>query len=399
MPIDIIRLFIIILLLFCLIIVLIIFCHKKHEHYKNKNSLIYSTQFTESLSLNGQGKSNPFTSFNPSLKAVVKDPQHLAKLVNNTLQLSFQPLAGTSNIMYARIGQQGSSSCQDCLPLGGMKKGRFEFWIYFPKEDLHKINTYNQKNNSYPFYHGGKLLGICSKNCPTGGNTSSNPYYNSDWTLRIMFREKGVVALLYSIPDPAKTPFSLQPVPPPLIDCCPQKNCRDFFVSPGSTNADQYWFATKNKNYHPYRLAEYTFNSCSQKTNGCKITPSSWPNGIANPITPILTPGTWNFLRVHFDVDEGTAQMFHYTDIKNFPNIKAPDYTPSDQDLSIVVNTPKGSIPFTSKQKMGNFYFQPFFGGKDADWYPDCINDKKKATDTDCQPVFGFGDVKIFADF
>lgn len=88
----------------------------------------------------------------------------------------------------------------------------------------------------------------------------------------------------YSIPDSDQSSFSYQPVPPALQACSPDGDCRDFKVRDGS--ADQYWFATRDTEYHKYRLAEYTFNNVSGIDGG--ITQQQWPEGISNP-----SPQSW----------------------------------------------------------------------------------------------------------
>jgi hypothetical protein len=270
--------------------------------------------------------------------------------------------------------------------------------VYFPPENNSKTNlchvTQGSLGKTYPFYHGGKLLGVCSGKCPTGNG--GGEMYNTDWTLRIMFREKGVVALLYSIPDPSTTPFSYEPVPPPLkATCCPQGNCQEFSVQDNSS--DQYWFATPDETYHPYRLAEYTFNNITGLN--CGVTQQAWPGGIPNPIVPLLQAGKWNFLRVYFNVPEGTAQMLHFVDKASTPSpTQVPNYVPEDSECSLVVNTPPGSIPFTSQQGAQSFYFQPFFGGKSPDWDPACLDTSCSivSSESGCSPSFVFGDVKIY---
>ena len=380
--------------------------------------LVYSTEFSSASSIslfgscyNASGRqSNPFTAFNPCLKCANKNMQE-GTLGINCLKIQFPPTTGPS--FWTRVGADASSSCTTssgtscctdntcCPPLttSNLPKGRFEGWIYFPPLDPTKRNDCNTPvgglGKVYPFYHGGKLLGVCSQQCPTGNVW--NETYDTDWTLRIMFREKGVVALLYSIPDPTKIPFSYEPVPPPLYGCCPGGDCSGFYVEDKSV--DQYWFATPDATYHPYRLAEYTFNSVQGIQ--CGVTQTTWPGPMPNPIVPILEAGTWNFLRVKFDVLEGTAQLLHTVDTTSTSTnpSQAPSYTPEDEACTVVINTPPGTIPFTSKQGAKSFYFQPFFGGKSPEWDPTCVDDScKDISGTNCAPFFVFGDVNIYQD-
>lgn len=378
---------------------------------------VYETRFrADSTSLdsscyNATGRStNSFTASNPCVKCTNKHMEQ-GSLQENSLSVQFPPVAGPS--FWTRLGTDGPSSCTTfhagnasdcctdnscCPPLAeNLVKGRFEFWVYFPAEDQAKLNqckvTAGSLGKTYPFYHGGKLLGICSQGCPTGN--VANASYGTDWTLRVMFREKGVVALLYSIPDPETTPFSYEPVPLSLqATCCPHGQCDEFFVKDRS--ADQYWFATRDSDYHGYRLAEYTFNNVSGLN--CGVTQQVWPGNIPNPIAPILQAGVWNFLRVRFDVLEGTAQMLHYVDITASPPTTAPDYAPDDNECDLVIDTPAGTIPFTSKQGVKSFYFQPFFGGKSPEWDPACLDSSCNIVPGDCAPAFVFGDVKVFQE-
>ncbi|NBO24715.1 MAG: hypothetical protein EBU93_05730 [Chlamydiae bacterium] len=390
----------------------------KHKLNKKINDLLYQTRFTpDSIPFSScydlSGRStNPFTTSDPCIKCINNTRTNSEVTIpSNFIKIVFAPTTGSGQAYWTRLGTDYSKcsvfpdtcsmieNCektQSCCPkIGNTRKGYFEFWIYIPQEDETKKNVchYNEKTTlprTYPFYHGGKLLGICSQKCPTG-NSPTDPTYNEGWTLRIMFREKGRIALLYSVPSTKTTPFSLQPVPPDFLSC----GHTDW--TSGST--DQYWFATTDTSLHPYRLAEYTFNPV--EGIDCGQTQLVWPGRKQNPIDQILRYNAWNFLRVSFDVDHGSAQLFHgvsgQTSISSCPE-KIPD-------LKIVVNTPPNTIPFTTKQPMQSVYWQPFYGGKSCDWLPSCL-DEMCPSDcydqitpiNDCSPYFLFGDLNIYSN-
>ena len=317
------------------------------------------------------------------------------------------PTAASANTFWIRLGHDGNcSSCpkecpgnQCCPGIGGqagIKRGRFQCWIYFPPENRQYQNTCSGYDASktlprtYPFYHGGKLLGVCSNKCPTGNKTDD--VYNQNWTIRFMFREQGRLALLYSVPLGG---FSLEPVPDALRkSCCPSGGCSTF----KSTSTDQYWFATTDPTYHRFRMAEYTFNAA---TGISCCTQLKWPNGQANPIDAILRTDCWNFLMMHWNVEEGTVQIDYAYDPDRTYEDGAPTYTPSTDRLLRVLDTPKGTIPFAGKQGASSLYFQPFYGGSSSDWIPsDASSPPSSSSVCDIhptpEPFFAFGDVAVY---
>ena len=349
-------------------------------------------------------KMNAFIAKDPCLKCVCKNSEK-AKIINNTLNVRFSPEVGSSNAFWIRLGANAGSSCHPvdscidssscmndntcCPSIGNIGKGYLDFWIFFPAEDVSMQNlcNFNAKTKlprTSPFYHGGKLLGICSSQCPTG-NSSSDKRYNTDWTIRLMFREQGRLALLYSVPLGS---FPLEPVPDPIRSyCCPGGDCSKL----SSASTDQYWFATKNKSFHKYRLGEYAFNPTND-IDCC--TQYKWPDGSDNPIDQIFQYNKWNFLRVKWDVENGMVQVYHASDHSSDEST-APSYTPST--LDVVIDTPPKTIPFVSAQPAKSFYFQPFFGGSENDWIPTSV-DKVCTRLSDQTPVFTFGDVHIYSE-
>lgn len=378
--------------------------------------LVYRTAFNPQHAFYGDGSScynltgrsvNPFTANDPCVKCVQNksaDPAMMTPTEADLVTVRFPASTGSAYTYWTRIGTDYSSctsfpddcssapncsSTQACCPKigGGVYEGYFEFWMYVPAEEPTRINLcdYNAQQvlpRTYPFYHGGKLLGVCSKNCPTGNKQTAE--YTTGWTLRLMFREQGRLVLLYSVPpggfplDPVPPFFAAQPQPPSTSD-----------------STDQYWFATTDTSMHSYRLAEYCFNPVKDLNYG--QTQHEWGNNIPNPIDQILQYGAWNFLRVAFDVPSGTVKVFH-----GFSQSR--DRIP---DLRIVVNTPAGSIPFTTKDPMQSVYWQPFYGGQSCDWLPSCLSEcppdsqtacyKKTPSYDECSPYFIFGDLSVYA--
>lgn len=348
----------------------------------------YETSFSEKDSLNCSSYdsrgTNPFTKNDACVNCVVKNTD-LVVLQEDGCRVQFTPSIGSTETFWIRVGKDacqgkcdGKCSTDCCPTIGDIRKGQLCFWMYFPPEDSSKQNLckYNEKTQLpriYPFYHGGKILGICSSQCPTGNSTTDSKY-NEDWTIRLMFREKGRLALLYSVPLGG---FSVEPVPPPLQPSS--------FIS---KSTDQYWFATKDTSLHPYRLAEYTFNPVSDIK--CSLTQLEWPNQIPNPIDQILESGKWNYLMVQWDVDKGTVQVYHKSDESSTPDT-IPQYTPIPD---LVIDTPENTIPFISKRGAQTFYFQPFFGGSTTDWMPVPMDSSCHPL-SDNAPYFIFGNISI----
>lgn len=383
--------------------------------------LVYQTDFQKDAQWNAScynmsGRSNnPFTRSDPCLKCVNNtSTQSNVTMSSNLIKVVFPPTTGSGTTFWTRIGTDYTkcttfpetctaiadcSTTQSCCPMvGNIRTGHFEFWIYVPPEDPTKINEcrYNaqtQLPRTYPFYHGGKLLGVCSHQCPTG-NGQTNPVYDQGWTLRLMFREQGRIAVLYSVPSTETSSFSLEPVPPDFQSCEPNGGW-------SSTSTDQYWFATTDSSLHAYRLAEYTFNPVEGLN--CGQTQYVWPGGQTNPIDQILQYDRWNFLRVTFDVDEGTVQLYHGISEQKDTS-SCPTMIP---DLTIVVNTPKNTIPFTTKDSLQSVYWQPFYGGHSCDWLPSCLGTSCPTDETcyktsdpinECSPFFLFGNLYVYSD-
>jgi hypothetical protein len=366
-------------------------------------NLVYQTSFrngsiTDSCSKYDTRKNYAFTTYDPCLKCVNKNTG-MASIVGDGLQIRFPTATGSSQTFWTRVGANAGSSCKavssclgdcqndnSCCPsIGNVYKGYMDVWVYFPEEDKTQINTCNydfdkKMPRTSPFFHGGKLFGVCSSKCPTGN--TKNGDYNTDWTIRIMFREQGRLVLLYSVP--ADQPFLLEPVPSQIrLWCCPNGDCSRL----SSNSTDQYWFATTDTRLHAYRLAEYTFNDTDEISCCSQY---KWPDGSVNPIDQVLRYGAWNFLRMEWDVDRGSVRVYHtWTNDET-----TPTFTPSHMD--IVIDTPDGSIPFTSKQPARTVYFQPFYGGSTTDWVPTSVNDSCVPTSTET-PTLVFGDVSVFS--
>lgn len=380
-------------------------------------NIVYHTSFAPdhdllaSCSNQTQRVTNPFTAYDPAcIKCITKNADK-ATIENNVLHVRFPPSVGSSSTFWTRIGTAALSSCSSasscgpdpatcsktsscCPALGsGVRKGYLDAWVFFPAEDASLQNRCNWNETrmvkrTFPFYHGGKLFGVCSSQCPTGN--SKTPAYNQDWTIRLMFREGGRLVLLYSVP--ADKPYLLSPVAPQLQACCPNGDCASFT----SASTDQYWYATKDTSLHPFRLAEYTMNSTADAT--C-CTAYEWPGGVPNPIQPVLEGGKWNFLRMKWDIDRGTVQVYHAIDLIGSTPSQAPAYTPQPDALVMVINTPPFSIPFPGAQPVKSLYFQPFFGGSQNDWLPVPLNDCNDPVDpSTVTPVFSFGDLMLYQE-
>jgi len=389
------------------VLILIIIYYWKREEYiatcvpRDKclcNHVIYQTMFSEAddavtcSSYEERQTTNPFTRYSPCLNCVSKNVQDRVTFLDGGCRIDFPPTTGSSETFWVRIGNDAcEGKCdpvcsQDCCPsIGDMKTGVLCAWIYFPPENSEQVNlcNYNDKTEiprDYPFYHGGKLFGVCSGQCPTG-NSSTDTRYNDDWTIRLMFREGGRLVLLYSVPLGG---FNLEPVPPQLRETCFKDS-----ASLTSISTDQYWYATLDSSYHPYRMAEYTFNAVSGIN--C-VTQKDWPDGEENPIPSILKTGKWNYVKMEWDVDDGRVRVFHQID-NDLDENTIPTYTPDSPFL--VIDTPKDTIPFQSKKGAQTFYFQPFYGGKADDWLPVPVDEDCNRIDTTDTPYFIFGDIFI----